>query len=120
LFIKFICSRIITEQPYLPYYLSFDAAHFISKLLDKDPRQRLGGGKEDAEEPKRHSFSNGMDWSDVAQENFWPPFEPRIINEVDVSKFLDKFTQMIPADLSVTLPPKCDKIFICIAISLLW
>jgi ribosomal protein S6 kinase alpha-5 len=29
---------------------------FISKLLVKDPRRRLGGGEEDAEELKRHAF----------------------------------------------------------------
>jgi serine/threonine protein kinase len=52
-----ISSQIITEQPYLPDYLSFDAANFISKLLVKDPRKHLGGGEDDAEELRRHPLT---------------------------------------------------------------
>jgi serine/threonine protein kinase len=44
-----IRCRIITEEPYIPHYISFTATDFISKLLVKDPQKRLGGGKEDAE-----------------------------------------------------------------------
>ena len=36
---------------------------FISKLLVKDPRKRLGGGEEDAEELKRHPFFNVSSFS---------------------------------------------------------
>jgi hypothetical protein len=66
-------------------------AHFISKLLIP--------------------FLKGMNWSDLAG-NISVPFAPTITNELDVSNFDDKFTQMIPADLrvSATLPPNCDKI----------
>lgn len=43
-------------QPPIPQYLSPEVADFITKLLVKDPRQRLGGGEDDADELKRHSF----------------------------------------------------------------
>lgn len=43
-------------NPPIPDDLSADVADFISKLLVKDPRKRLGGGEEDAEELKRHPF----------------------------------------------------------------
>jgi serine/threonine protein kinase len=107
-----IYHRIITAQPHLPDDLSSDAAHFISKLLVKDPRKRLGGGKYGVEELKRHPFLKGMEWSYLAQKNFWTPFEPRIRNDLDVSNFPDKFTQMIPADLPATPPPNCDNIHV--------
>lgn len=43
-------------QPPIPQYLSPEVADFITKLLVKDPRQRLGGGEDDADELKRHPF----------------------------------------------------------------
>jgi serine/threonine protein kinase len=43
-------------NPPIPDELSAEVADFITKLLVKDPRKRLGGGEEDAEELKRHSF----------------------------------------------------------------
>lgn len=52
----FYTRRILKTQPPIPQYLSTDVADFISKLLVKDPRQRLGGGEDDAEELKRHAF----------------------------------------------------------------
>lgn len=51
-----VCRRILKTQPPIPQYLSSDVADFISKLLVKDPRQRLGGGEADAEELKQHPF----------------------------------------------------------------
>jgi ribosomal protein S6 kinase alpha-5 len=42
--------QIITAEPYIPDDLSSDTADFIPRLLFKDPRKRLGGGKDDAEE----------------------------------------------------------------------
>jgi serine/threonine protein kinase len=49
-------SQILTAEPHIPDGLSPEASDFISKLLVKDPRQRLGGGENDAEELKRHPF----------------------------------------------------------------
>lgn len=43
-------------NPPMPPGLSSDVADFISKLLVKDPRKRLGGGRDDADELKRHRF----------------------------------------------------------------
>jgi serine/threonine protein kinase len=49
-------SLILTSDPPIPENLSVDASDFISKLLLKDPQRRLGGGKDDAKELKRHPF----------------------------------------------------------------
>lgn len=51
-------SRILKTNPPIPDDLSPEVSDFISKLLVKDPRRRLGGGEEDAEELKRHPFFN--------------------------------------------------------------
>lgn len=48
--------RILKVNPPMPPGLSPEVSDFISKLLVKDPRKRLGGGEDDAEELKRHRF----------------------------------------------------------------
>jgi ribosomal protein S6 kinase alpha-5 len=96
-----ITCRIITTKPDIPDDLSLDA----------DPRNRLGGGQDDAEELKRHLYLEGVNWSDLAQKKILAPFSPIKTNEFDVSNFSDEFTRTIPADLLATLPPNCDKLF---------
>jgi serine/threonine protein kinase len=107
---ELIC-RITEKEPYIQEDLSSDAEDFISKLLVKDPRKRLGGGKDDAEELKRHPFLKGMNWSDLAQKKIWAPFKPQKTNEFDVSNLSDDSTQTIFSDLPAALPPSCDDIF---------
>ena len=53
----FFCNRrILKTQPPLPSDLSPEVRDLISRLLVKDPRQRLGGGPQDALEIKGHVF----------------------------------------------------------------
>jgi ribosomal protein S6 kinase alpha-5 len=106
-----IACRTFTEEPYIPDDLSIDAADFISKLLIKDPRKRLGGGKDDAEELKRHPFLKEINWSDLAQKKIMAPFSPINTNESDDSNSSEEFTQKIPAHSPATLLPDCNKIF---------
>jgi ribosomal protein S6 kinase alpha-5 len=103
--------QIITVDPHIPDNLSFEAADFIFKLLIKDPGKRLGGGKDDAEELKRHPFLKGINWSELVQKKIRAPFVPMKPNELDIRNSPDKLNQMISDDLPVTLPPNCDKIF---------
>ena len=42
-----------------------DALDLIVKLLDRDPKTRLGAGPGDAEEIKAHPFFDGIDWEQV-------------------------------------------------------
>jgi serine/threonine protein kinase len=101
-----LARRTITEEPYIPDDLSFDAADFISKLLVKDPRKRLGGGKDDSEELKMHPFLKGINWSDLAQRKVLAPFSPIKKNELDDSNVSEEF-----AHSPATLLPGCDEIF---------
>jgi serine/threonine protein kinase len=50
------CSRILNTEPIISDDLSPVVSDFISKLLIKDPRKRLGGGRLDAEAVKGHPF----------------------------------------------------------------
>lgn len=55
---KFIIyfRRILRTQPPIPSSLSSEVKDFITKLLEKDPRKRLGGGPEDSLMLKQHPF----------------------------------------------------------------
>jgi ribosomal protein S6 kinase alpha-5 len=99
---KEMIYRITEEEPHIQNDLSSDAVDFISKLLVKDPRKRLGGGEDDAEELKRHPFLKGINWSDLAQKKISAPFVPQKTNESDVNNFTDEFADMSLADLSVS------------------
>ncbi|GJQ67775.1 JIL-1 [Trypoxylus dichotomus] len=106
-----ISRRILKTTPPIPDALGKDVADFISKLLVKDPRQRLGGGEDDAKELKRHPFFKKLDWSALARKQIPAPFKPVIKCELDVSNFSEEFTQMPATDSPAVVPPNYDKIF---------
>ncbi|CAH1981370.1 unnamed protein product [Acanthoscelides obtectus] len=106
-----ISRRILRTTPPIPDYLGREVSDFISKLLVKDPRRRLGGGEEDAKELKRHSFFKSLDWEKLARKEIPAPFKPIIKNELDVSNFSEEFTAMPPTDSPAVVPPNYDKIF---------
>nr|XP_053639743.1 ribosomal protein S6 kinase alpha-5-like isoform X1 [Cherax quadricarinatus] len=106
-----ISRRILKTQPPLPSELSPEVRDFISRLLVKDPRQRLGGGPLDAKEIKEHAFFRNLNWDDLAQKKVPAPFVPRISDELDVSNFSEEFTAMVPQDSPAIVPPDIDRIF---------
>lgn len=106
-----ISRRILKTNPPIPDDLSPEVADFITKLLVKDPRKRLGGGVEDAEELKRHPFFDGLNWDDLSRKAVPAPFVPKITGELDVSNFSEEFTKMTPTDSPAIIPPNFDKIF---------
>lgn len=46
----------------VPTFVSPDASDLLTKLLQKNPKKRLGYGKNDAEEIKKHKFFKDIDW----------------------------------------------------------
>lgn len=79
-----MCSIFHNKNVHVIYVLILsvalddDVADFISKLLVKDPKQRLGGGEEDAKELKRHPFFEGLNWDALARKEVPAPFKPVI------------------------------------------
>ncbi len=61
----------------VPRDMPQDALDLIVKLLNRDPRTRLGSGPEDAEEIKRHPFFSGINWDDVRTRKLKLP-RPRV------------------------------------------
>ena len=73
----------------IPNYISPVAKDIILKLLNRNPKKRLGtyGG---AEEIKRHPFFKNIDWKKLYSRNYKPP-EPYL------KKRFDNFLSMSPA-----------------------
>eukprot|EP01083_Nonionella_stella_P284345 967955_1 len=74
--------RKIQEDPLIfPPHLSNACKDLISKLLVKDPNERLGvtGGFEDI---MRHSFFGNVDWNKLYEKNIDLPYKP-LVKTVD-------------------------------------
>ncbi|KAL0601145.1 RAC-alpha serine/threonine-protein kinase [Plecturocebus cupreus] len=56
---------ILMEEIRFPRTLGPEAKSLLSGLLKKDPKQRLGGGSEDAKEIMQHRFFAGIAWQHV-------------------------------------------------------
>lgn len=69
---------IVLEEVKFPRTLSTDAEDLLRGLLEKDPRERLGGGPQDANEVKIHAFFVDVNWTDVYEKrvsrlvDWWP------------------------------------------------
>jgi len=61
----------------VPSDMSSDALDLIVKLLNRDPKQRLGAGPGDAEEIKVHPFFKSVNWDDAIKRKLKLP-KPRI------------------------------------------
>ena len=70
----------------LAFYLSNDACSIIIALMNRNQNKRLGAGKEDAEEVKRHPWFASIDWK-VAEERGLevPKLEEWLVPEGDIN-----------------------------------
>ncbi len=67
--------------------MSEECKDFISKLLDKDPQNRLGT-KEGIAEIMRHPFFNDLNLDELVNKRLHAPFKPKLSEDVlDVSNF---------------------------------
>ena len=71
--------------------LSDDAKDLIKKLLEKDPKKRLGY-QNGIEEIKNHPFFASIDFNLIEKKEIPAPFTPDLENDTDVSNFDEEFT----------------------------
>ena len=71
--------------------LSEEAKDVIRKLLEKNPKNRLGS-KEGIEEIKKHPFFASIDFKAVEEKKLQAPFIPELENDTDVQYFDEEFT----------------------------
>ena len=71
--------------------LSEDAKDIIRKLLEKNPKKRLGS-QNGIEEIKNHPFFSTIDFNLIEQKKIKAPFIPELSGDTDVQYFDEEFT----------------------------
>uniref|UniRef100_A0AAQ4PLL5 non-specific serine/threonine protein kinase n=1 Tax=Gasterosteus aculeatus aculeatus TaxID=481459 RepID=A0AAQ4PLL5_GASAC len=94
---------ILMEEIRFPKNLAPEAKALLAGLLKKDPKQRLGGGPDDAKEVMIHKFFTSINWQDVLEKKLVPPFKPQVTSETDTRYFDDEFTAQT---ITITPPDK--------------
>uniref|UniRef100_A0A7S1PDU8 Non-specific serine/threonine protein kinase n=3 Tax=Percolomonas cosmopolitus TaxID=63605 RepID=A0A7S1PDU8_9EUKA len=96
-------DNIIHSDLVFPSFVDATTRDFLSKLLERDPSQRLG--TKSPQEIKDHPYFDSIDWEKIYNKEVDPPFIPRIKNETDTSCFEPDFTNQPPTD---SLPETAD------------
>jgi len=80
----------VYENPLkFPKYVTKDEIDLIKKLLQINPKKRLGAGPKDAEDVKAHKYFKGVNWEKYENKEIEPPFIPTFDGEEDL-KYFDK------------------------------
>ena len=95
-------TLILMEEVKFPRNISPNARSLLSGLLVKNPKQRLGGGPDDAKEIMAHPFFASINWTDLVQKRITPPFKPQVTSDTDTRYFDREFTgesvELTPSD----------------------
>merc|ERR1712154_196682 len=63
----------------------------ITKLLERDPKKRLGSTDSDIKEIQRHPFFKNIDWDKLYKREIEAPYKPNVKGIDDTSNFDDMF-----------------------------
>ena len=79
----------------LPNNFSDEAKDLITKLLDLDPKKRIGAGNKGFDNLKKHKYFEGINWDDLEKKKITPPFIPNIDGPFDLKYFDKVFTDEV-------------------------
>ncbi|KAG5679071.1 hypothetical protein PVAND_008668 [Polypedilum vanderplanki] len=94
---QIISERIQHSAPNIPDTVGDEARDLILKLLEKDPKKRLGYVN-DAADIKNHRFFRNIDWNILKEKSYTAPMIPKVCDKYDVSQFSEDFTNQPPVD----------------------
>uniref|UniRef100_A0A182Q8V7 non-specific serine/threonine protein kinase n=1 Tax=Anopheles farauti TaxID=69004 RepID=A0A182Q8V7_9DIPT len=106
-----IARRILETEPNIPENISPEATDFIRKLLVKDPKRRLGSGKNDAAELKSHPFLRTINWTQLVRRQVAAPFPPVAENDRDTRNFSAEFTGLSVNETPCRAPRNASRLF---------
>lgn len=89
-----VMYRKILHDPLLfPVDVQYDARDLLVKLLQRDPKARLGSLARGAADIKNHPFfTKHIQWDLLLAKKVQPPFKPGVVSAVDTSNFDPEFT----------------------------
>eukprot|EP01029_Cantina_marsupialis_P021940 TRINITY_DN5325_c0_g1_i1.p1 TRINITY_DN5325_c0_g1~~TRINITY_DN5325_c0_g1_i1.p1 ORF type:complete len:518 (-),score=134.14 TRINITY_DN5325_c0_g1_i1:420-1973(-) len=88
-----------------PRTVSPDAQDLISKLLDRNPKTRLGSGEDDSKAIKSHKWFACLDWDMLLKKEIPSGFVPHVVNVHDTSNFDREFTSEPACDSVAEMSP---------------
>jgi serine/threonine protein kinase len=94
-------EKIVRAKLTFPSYLSSKSVSFLSALLERDPKKRLGGGESDAEEVKKHIFFQDMNWDKMSTKEVKVPFKPAVMGDKDLNYVDIEFKSELAKDTPV-------------------
>ncbi|XP_022214559.2 chromosomal serine/threonine-protein kinase JIL-1-like [Drosophila obscura] len=99
------------SQPLIPDGFSDAAKDFVLRSLEKDELRRLGGNGRGAAEIKAHPFFQVINWKDLKNKLYVPPFQLALSGEGDLQNFSTDFTGQQPVDPECEAPTMAVNLF---------
>ncbi|ORX97375.1 kinase-like protein, partial [Basidiobolus meristosporus CBS 931.73] len=90
-------ERILSERLRFPPNISSTTRSFISRLMDRNPKTRLGGGPSGSNNVKIHRYFEGIDWDCLLRQGYEPPWKPDVCGLLDL-RYIDPAFSSEPID----------------------
>lgn len=71
--------------------MSKDAKDLIDRLLNRNPEKRLGA--KGVDQIFKHPFFKDVNWDDVTNKKYEPPYKPKLKNIIDLSHISSSYTE---------------------------
>ena len=107
-------EKIMRADLSFPDFMSGSARTLLSQLLQRDPRQRLGSGDQDAMELKNHEFFIDTDFEGLMSGRIIPPWTPTVVGSMDTSQFDLEFTSMLPVGEAYKRKRESACVYVCV------
>uniref|UniRef100_A0A7S3J361 Uncharacterized protein n=1 Tax=Euplotes harpa TaxID=151035 RepID=A0A7S3J361_9SPIT len=88
---KIMFNNILYHEPDFPESLSAEVVDLMEKLLEKDPKERLGSFSENCEGIVQHKWFEVIDFDSIASKSMKPPFIPDMSKD-GLNYFDEEFT----------------------------
>ena len=91
-----IYDAILSDEPPYPVGIPGESVNILQRLLDKEPKTRLGCSPRGTRNIMNHSYFRNVGWEDIYHKRVKPPFLPTTDSSTDVSNFDREFTSVTP------------------------
>lgn len=92
--------KILSEPLHFSDIVPPAAKDLLTKLLNRDPKQRLGANG--SAEIKAHPFFHAIDWRKLLQRKYEPTFKPNVVSPTDIWEDGDVHKGMIRCQKTLT------------------
>ena len=97
-------ENILHKPLKLRPHITPSARNILEGLLQKDKMMRLGSGIGDAKDIMAHPFFRSINWDELYNKRYEPPFNPNVKGDLDLRHFDPEFTREAISDKPS--PPK--------------